>query len=138
MYRCLPLASFTRRAAFALAATSALVVALPASAQLARNFPPNALRGDLIVNDPSSVSLNRRAAQLAPGARIRDPNNLIVPWSNVAGTKLYVNYTIDTGGMLQDVWILSDVEADRWPWPRTLQEAQTWSFDQGSQVWTKP
>ena len=135
MYRC---PSLARRAALSFVAATVFALALPAAAQHVRNFPQNALRGTLIINDPSAVSLNRKAAQLAPAARIRNQSNMIVVWGTVVGEKLYVNYTVDGGGLLQDIWILTDVEADRWPWPSTPQEAQRWSFDAGSQVWTKP
>ena len=34
--------------------------------------------------------------------------------------------------------ILTKEEAAKKPWPRTLQEAQTWSFSDDAQAWTKP
>jgi len=135
MFRC---PSFARRAALAFVAIAAFGIALPATAQVARNFPQKALRGTIIINDPSDVSLNRKPAQLAPAARIRGQNNMIVTWGTTVGQKLYVNYTVDNAGLLQDIWILTDIEADKWPWPRTPEEAEKWSFDPMAQVWTKP
>ena len=54
------------------------------------------------------------------------------------GAKLLVHYTIDSYGLVKDVWILTPDEAARKPWPTTPLEAQTWNFDWQSQTWTKP
>ena len=48
------------------------------------------------------------------------------------------NRFVDTSGLVKDVWILRPDEAKVQPWPRTLQEAQAWSFDPVGQVWSKP
>ena len=56
----------------------------------------------------------------------------------LAGRKAVVNYTLELEGMLLDVWILTPSEIARKPWPTTVQEAQTWSFNDNSQTWTKP
>ena len=57
---------------------------------------------------------------------------------SLVGQKLRVNYRLDDDGQLHDVWILSDAEAARQPWPRTFDESQTWMFDQSLQRWSKP
>jgi hypothetical protein len=54
------------------------------------------------------------------------------------GRKLVVHYTLDGFGELRDVWLLSDDEAKRQPWPKTAAEAQAWSFDPVNQRWSKP
>lgn len=117
----------------------ALAAALPASAQqVQRNFPATALRGELTVVNPPEVVLNGKPARLAPGARIKGGSNLLVMSGAIVGQKLAVNYTIDTYGLVKDVWLLRPDEAARSPWPKTAAEAAAWSFDPVAQTWTKP
>jgi len=126
MYRCL----------FVAIATAALVA--PAAAQMQRNFPSNALRGSIVVASTSEIRLNGRSAEFAPGVRIRDQDNMLQLSGTVVGKKLLVNYTIDIGGQVKDVWILRPEEAAMRPWPTTTQQAEAWSFDFGTQTWTRP
>ena len=126
------------RCASLLALSLSLGLALPAAAQTQRQFTSKALRGELVFGAPPEVTLNGKPARLAPGARVRDANNLIQLPASLAGRKAIVNYTLELEGQLLDVWILTAQEAAKQPWPRTLQEAQTWSFSDGGQVWIKP
>ena len=126
MYRC------------AIGALVAATIVNPACAQVQRNFPQNALRGTLAVGTPPEVLLNGQAASLAPGARIRGQDNMVVLSGALVGAKLVVNYTVDTYGLVKDVWILRSEEAAVSPWPVTAQQAQAWSFDPNAQRWTKP
>lgn len=136
MYRCAHAPSSSPiTVAFALAAT---LWCLPVAAQVQRNFPPTALRGELVVGVPPLVSLNGDASQLAPGARIRGQNNMLQMSGSLEGSKLIVNYTLDMSGQIRDVWILTSEEASKRPWPKAMLEAQTWRFDFGAQTWTKP
>ena len=50
-------------------------LALPASAQLPRQFSSTALRGELIASQAPDVLINRRPARLAPGVRVRVEDN---------------------------------------------------------------
>ena len=123
------------RCALALLAT--LIFSLPAAAQnVQRGFPANALRGEIAFGQPPEIMLNGANARLAPGARIRGTNNLLQMSGALAGMKHTVNYTVDPAGLVLDVWLLSEQESARQPWPRTAKEAQTWSFDPVAQVWT--
>jgi hypothetical protein len=115
----------------------AAVLVLPAAAQQ-RPFPPNALRGELLVEQPPAVTLNGQPARLAPGARIRGENNLLQMSGALAGQKLIVHYTVDNYGLLLDVWVLSAAERARQPWPRTPAETAAWRFDPVGQTWSKP
>jgi hypothetical protein len=127
MYRC------------ALAAVLAATLAAPAVAQIQRDFPQNALRGAIVVGDFPQITLNGREAMLAPGSRIRNQDNLIVMAASLTGARLLVNYTFDiAGGLVRDVWILRPEEAAVRPWPRTIEESQTWTFDQTANAWVKP
>ena len=56
----------------------------------------------------------------------------------LVGQRLFVNYTLENGVLVKDVWILRAEEAAVKPWPTTLEELQTWSFDPAAQVWAKP
>jgi hypothetical protein len=116
----------------------ACALALPAAAQLQRNFNDKALRGELVFGTPPEVRLNGKPARLAPGARIRDQNNMLLMSSALVGGKAVVYYTTELEGMLLDVWILSPAEAARKPWPTTAKEAQTWQFNADTQSWSKP
>lgn len=129
MLRCVPLA------VMACALTCA---AAPATAQIARNFPATALRGELVVVQPPEVLVNGQRARLAPGARIRGANNLLVMSGAVVGQRMLVHYTIEPGGELLDVWVLNPAEAARQPWPRTRAEAGSWAFNPDAQTWSKP
>ena len=117
---------------------AACLLALPAAAQVQRNFPQNALRGALVFGQAPEITLNGQPARLAPGTRIRDMNNMVIVPSGLLDARFLVHYTIDLYGLVKDVWILTPQEAANKPWPRTLVEAQAWSFDPVAQTWTKP
>ncbi len=110
----------------------------PAAAQVQRNFPQNALRGCIVFGVAPDITLNGQAARLAPGARIRDANNMGTVPGGLSGSRFLVHYTTDLYGLVKDVWILTPDEAANSPWPRTAEETQAWSFDPAAQVWTKP
>ncbi len=106
--------------------------------QAMRRFPQNALRGVITFGEPPLVQLNNELTRLAPGARIRGTNNLLLLSGTLAGLKTAVNYTLDNTGQLEDVWLLRDEETARKPWPSTSQEAAQWNFDAGNQIWSRP
>lgn len=110
MNRCLKFSSPALRRAAGLALTA--VLSLPVAAQAeGRPFPANALRGTLVVTAPPEVLLDGRADRLAPGARIRDAQNLLALSASLVGRELTVNYRRDGAGLLHEVWILSAEEA---------------------------
>ena len=113
-------------------------IAAAASAQTQRAFPQDALRGSLVIGVAPDVVLNGERARLAPGSRIRDAANMAVVPSAVMGGPYLVHYTVDTSGLVKDVWILRPDEAAVQPWPRTREEAAAWRFDPVGQVWSKP
>ncbi len=115
----------------------ALSVPLAAPAQVQRNFPQSALRGEIAIVNPPDVLLNRQPARLAPGARLRGPDNLLMMSGALAGQRFIANYTIDTTGLVKDVWVLREDEARR-PWPKTAQDAARLRFDPVAQTWSKP
>ena len=124
-----------------LTASVALALAVPvlasAQMQVQRNFPANSLRGELLVTIAPEIKLNGKDARLSPGSRIRGPNQMLVMSGAITGEKLVVNYTVEQYGMVQDVWVLRPEEIKKL-WPKTPQEAATWSFDPIGQTWAKP
>jgi choline dehydrogenase-like flavoprotein len=121
-----------------IAALAAACLMAPAAAQVQRQFPEKALRGEMVFVDPPQVRLNGKAAMLAPGSRIRGQNNMLQMSGELLGAKLWVHYTMDTQGALMDVWILRPEELAKKPWPATAAEAQAWVFDPTAQAWIKP
>jgi hypothetical protein len=113
-----------------------LAAALPAHAQ--RRFERSALRGELVIVAPPEARLNGQAIRLAPGAQIRNVQNMLLVSGRLLDQKLAVNYTLDGFGQIQQVWILSDAEAANLPWPRTPAEARAWSYDATLQRWSQP
>ena len=106
---------FFSAALFVLAASASLAP-LPASAQSAdfkpavRQFPKAALRGELVVLAPPSITLDGKADRLSVGSRIRDANNLLVMSGALVNQKLVVNYTRESAGNVHEVWILNSEE----------------------------
>ena len=126
MYRCLVLAG------------SLVLLHATAPAQVQRQFPANALRGELVVTAPPEATLNGSATRLAPGARLRGEDNMLQMSAALVDRKLRVNYTLDLYGLVREVWILRPEEVAMKPWPRTPAEAQAWTFDPVAQTWSKP
>ena len=127
MNRCAPL----------VALVAATALALPAAAQSPRPFPKTALRGELQFGPPPEVAINGQPARLAPGARIRGENNMLLMSGAIVGAKAVVHYTLDPTGLVKDVWVLTPDELANKPWPSTPQEAATWTFNPDAQRWSK-
>ena len=142
MLRCVaPLGPFalTRRLVLV---TALAGLALPAAAQGGphpnRNFPATALRGLLEGLQPPEMRLNGQPARLAPGARIRGMDNMLLLQGALAGQRMEVHYTRDLNGALLDVWILTPAERAKQPWPTTPEQAAAWRFDPVGQRWSRP
>ncbi len=119
-----------------LVAVLSLLIALPSQAQ--RNFPATALRGELLITQPPEALLNGQPARLAPGARIRDTQNMLAMSGTLTGRPLLVHYTQDTQGLVLDVWVLTEPERARKPWPTTAAQAKSWVFNPAAQTWSRP
>ena len=124
--------------AFALAAATTFLAPAPAAAQVHRNFPQTALRGVIAFTSPTDATLNKNPIRLAPGARIHGVDNMLVMSGALTGQKFTANYTLEPGGMLYEIWLLSSQEMAVTPWPQTQDQAAAWSFDYMAQTWTKP
>ena len=123
-------------AAPALVAATVALAALPATAQAPRNFPANALRGELLIEQPPAVQLNGQPARLSPGSRIRGENNLLAMSGALVGQRLIVHYTLDDYGLVHDIWVLTAAERARRPWPTRPEQLQSWRFDPVAQTWS--
>lgn len=120
------------------AAVLGCALTLSSAAHAQRTFTAKALRGEVVFGTPPQITLNGKPARLAPGARIRDENNMQHLPATLVGRKAVVLYTTELEGMLLDVWLLSRAEAARKPWPATEKEALAWRFNPDAQAWTKP
>ncbi|MDB5730574.1 MAG: hypothetical protein JWQ03_469 [Variovorax sp.] len=76
-----------------------------------RNFPVGTLRGKLMVVATPDIQLDGQADRLAPGARIRSAQHMLVMPAAITGQPLLVNYTRDAAGLVREVWILTPEEA---------------------------
>jgi hypothetical protein len=77
-----------------------------------RPFPPQALRGVMVVAQPPVITLDGQPAQLSPGARIRGTNNMLVMSGSLVKQELTVNYLREPHGLVHEVWILTAAEAE--------------------------
>jgi hypothetical protein len=132
MLRCVAAVVFV-----AVVAAQAAVVP-PAAAQAMRNFPANALRGEVAFAQPPELLLNGQPMRLAPGARIRGSNNMQLLSGALVGQRAVVHFTLDPQGQLLDLWLLTPEELAKRPWPSTPAQAATWQFDAIAQSWSRP
>ena len=104
---------------------------MPVAAQeFVRQFPTAARRATLEVTTPPNVLLNGQAERLSPGARIKGLNNQLVLSGSLVGQRMLVNYLRDPQGLVHEVWILSEAEAQQ---KRSGMEPVT-NFSFGSQA----
>lgn len=122
----------------ALATLAALTSAAHAQASRPVPISPMSLRGEATFGVPPELQLNGKVTRLSPAARIRGTSNTLVMSATLAGQSWVINYTLDgLSGLVQDVWLLTPEEASR-RWPKTREEATTWTFDPITQSWSKP
>ncbi|UXC18104.1 hypothetical protein [Comamonas squillarum] len=114
-----------RRTARASLAALALALggisALPSLAQTAtfapfqgpvRAFPPQALRGNLVVTSTSQATIDGQTVGLAPAFKLYNPRNTTIRPGTVLNERLTVNYVIEkTSGRVHAAWILNSEEA---------------------------
>ncbi|MBL8382863.1 MAG: hypothetical protein JNM90_07310 [Burkholderiales bacterium] len=76
-------------------------------------IPDAAKRADMVFDGSPEVSIDGRAARLAPGARVFDRNNFLQMHGGLRGA-YKVRYTVEQlSGLIQTVWILTDEEIAR-------------------------
>jgi hypothetical protein len=141
MHRCAARATpgATRRFILTALAAAGLAASLPAHSQASmRRFPRNAMRGEIVFGAPPEILLNGKPARLSPGSRVHDQSNAVAMPGALMNQKCIVHFTIDSMGLVQQVWILRPDEIRKQPWPRTPAETQAWAFDELAQVWARP
>ena len=107
--------------AAALALGLGLLATVPAQAQTAtfapvqgqvRAFPPQALRGTLVVSSTSEATVDGKQLLLAPAFKLYNPQNATIRPGTVQGQELHVNYVVEkASGRLHAAWILNGAEA---------------------------
>ena len=98
--------------AVVIGATAVTVFVAPAQAQTAqREFPKKALRAMMVITAPPQITLNGTSERLSPGARIKSVNNTLLMSGQLVGQSVLVNYVRDPQGMIHEVWVLSEQEA---------------------------
>jgi hypothetical protein len=132
-----PMAAHAQSADAAAQVTTQSTTVDATAPQTVRDFPPNALRGTLQVGMAPVAAINGQDARLAPGARIRGADNMLILSGMISGQKLLVHYTVDSYQLIKDVWVLRAEEAAL-PWPQTLEEAATWTYNPVARTWSKP
>jgi hypothetical protein len=99
----------------AMLALSLLLAAWTASAQgVVREAPKDVKPGLIAVSaTPPLITVDGQPGRLAPGARIRDINNMLVLSGSLANRTLYTVYRRDGGGLVHDVWLLTPAEYEK-------------------------
>ncbi len=101
-------------AMLALLAGAFTTLPLPASAQgIVREAPKDVRPARMVVTATPHVTLDEKPAQLSPGARIRDLNNMLVLSASLTGKDVPVVYRRDAAGLVHEVWILTPDEYRR-------------------------
>lgn len=107
----MPTHRFPTLLAFLLVWLASLGPGTAAAQTLLRQFPATARRATLQVIAPPEVLINGTSERLAPGARIKGSNNLLLMSASLVGSTVLVNYVRDGQGLIREVWILSAEEA---------------------------
>ena len=89
-----------------------LMTLLVCSATLA---PDTVVAQDLVRQFPAAANIliNGQPERLSPGARIKNPNNMIVLSGSLVGQAVLVNYQRDPQGQIHEVWLLNPAEAQQ-------------------------
>ena len=90
----------------------ALALAGPAAAQL-RPIPDEAKRGLIQHVADMTVSVDGKQMKLAPGATIRNQQNLIIVPVALPRDGAQAEFVLDASGQISRVWLLTREEAER-------------------------
>ena len=92
---------------------AALLAAASATAQIVREAPADVRPGRMTVVTPPDIAIDGQAARLSPGARIRDTRNMLLLSGSLAGQTVPVVYRRDASGQVNEVWLLTPDEFDK-------------------------
>jgi|SRR5690242_35807 hypothetical protein len=91
-----------------------ILLAAPALAQTrATPIPEDSRRGYVRHIDEMAVAVNNKAMQLAPGAQIRDRQNLIIVPTAIPPGGAWADYVLNADGQVFRVWLLTPAELAR-------------------------
>ena len=85
----------------------------------------------VVISAGAAVGQPNRPTGFQPAGRVDEPGPIRL---TIQGQF----QSVDPLGLVQDVWILTDAERAKQPWPTKAADAKAWSFDPIAQVWTKP
>lgn len=97
-----------------------------------RKFPANALRGKLRVVQTPEILIDGKPERLSPGSRIRDVQQRLVMSASITNLEFIVNFTRNTLGEIQEVWLLNELEAKQKIKTNTPSTNFTFASDEGS------
>jgi hypothetical protein len=92
------------------AAILSFVLAAGAGAQM-RTIPPDAARGFIRHFQEMMVTIDGAPMRLAPGASIRDRQNLIIMPETLPREGAQAAYLLDANGQISRVWLLGPEDA---------------------------
>lgn len=97
------------------AACALSVLSCAAAAQgIVREAPKDVKPAIIAVSaTPPIIAIDGQPDRLSPGARIRDPNNMLVMSGQLAGKSLYTVYKRDAAGLVHEVWLLTPQEYEK-------------------------
>ena len=103
-----------------------LLLALTAlsAAAIDRLFPANAKRGTISFENYPTVTIDGTARNLSAGLRIWNTNNLTQVQASYTGMSFIGNYTEDSMGQVNRIWILTAAELAK-PAPNTSSSTGT-------------
>ena len=78
-----------------------------------RPFPATAKRGAMTPVNYAEITIDGKARHLSAAARIWNQNNTIDVPTALRGSDLVVNYTENSAGEIDNVWILTKDEASK-------------------------
>jgi hypothetical protein len=104
--------SALKNSIFAILFIAIQAINTPASAQITRNFPDSAVRGNITFKSPPQIELDGKADRLSPGARIRDEQGMLAMTGALEGKSFTVNFRREAvTGLVHEMWLLSAEEA---------------------------
>ena len=89
-----------------------LATMLMPAADAVRKFPANAQRGEIKAHQYPYYTIGKTTYRMGAGGKIVNEQNMIVMPASVQRQTAHVMYTVDVGGNLHRVWLLTPAEAE--------------------------
>jgi hypothetical protein len=86
-----------------------------ASAMAERNFPQDAKRGEMKAFQYPYMKIGDKTLRMSAGSRIFNEQNFIIMPASLQKQAAQVMFSIDMGGELSEVWLLTAGEAKKYP-----------------------